>query len=210
MSDRDPDVASRLLEIRQGRGLSLRALADVSGLSVNAISRIERGESSPTVTSLQRLASALDVPLMEFFMVDPPHATVIVRAGERLRTRTDGVLIESLGTGLPGQQLGPFLMTLEPGASGGEEPIAHGGEEFVHCLEGEAEYLVDDGWHALAEGDSLLFLAHQRHMCRNAGTARARLLIVILAPEEEIQTTQQRHLMVEEAQVANVAAVDGG
>ncbi len=198
MVDGPSGVGIRLLEVRQARGLSLRALAAASGLSVNAISRIERGDSSPTVSSLQRLAAALDVPLSEFFKLEPEHATVLVRIGDRLRSRSEGVLIESLGAGLPGQHLGPFLMTVEPGASGGEESIRHGGEEFVHCLEGEVEYLVGGDWHRLEEGDSLLFLAHQPHMCRNSSHARTRLLIVILAPAEEIQATQQQHLMVAE------------
>jgi transcriptional regulator with XRE-family HTH domain len=198
MVDRPPGVGTRLLEVRQARGLSLRALAVASGLSLNAISRIERGGSSPTVSSLQRLAAALDVPLSEFFRVEPDLATVLVREGQRLKSRSEGVLIESLGAGLPGQHLGPFLMTLEPGASAGEESIRHGGEEFVHCLAGAVEYLVGSDSHRLEQGDSLLFLAHQPHLCRNPSVATARLLIVILAPSEEIQATQQRHLMLAE------------
>jgi transcriptional regulator with XRE-family HTH domain len=196
--DRRPDVGTRLQELRQARGLSLRGLAELSGLSFNAIGRIERAESSPTISSLQRLASALDVPLIELFRTEPSHATILVRRSDRLRTRADGVLVESLGTGLPGQHLGPFLITLERAAASGEEPISHGGEEFVHCLEGEVEYLVGDEWLRLSEGDSLLFLAHQQHLCRNNGPGRTRVLVVILAPEREIRSTQQKHLMMEE------------
>lgn len=195
MRDLSLGVGDRLLQLRQARGLSLRALAAEAGLSVNAINRIERGDSSPTVSSLQRLATALDVPLSEFFKLEPEHATILVRGSEGLRSRTEGVLVESLGAGLPGQHLGPFLMTLDAGASSAEEAIRHGGEEFVHCLEGEVDYLVGDEWHRLREGDSILFLAHQPHLGRNPSGKRARLLIVILAPSEEIHATQQRHLM---------------
>jgi transcriptional regulator with XRE-family HTH domain len=199
MVDQQPSVGIRLLEIRQSRGFSLRALAARSGLSINAISRIEREESSPTVASLQRLAAALDVPLVELFRVAPERATVVVRRGEGLKSRSQGVLIESLGAGLRGQRSGPFLMTLEPDAWGGEESIHHEGEEFVYCLEGEVEYLVGTGLHQLAEGDSLLFLAKQPHRCRNLAKRPARLLIVILAPPGDIQATQQRHLMISES-----------
>jgi transcriptional regulator with XRE-family HTH domain len=199
MTDHGDGVGRRVLEVRQSRGLSLRALAAKSGLSINAISRIERGESSPTVSSLQRLASALEVRLVEFFRVTSERATVVVRANERLRSRNEGLEIESLGSGLRGQNLGPFLMTLEPGAtSGGEESIRHGGEEFVHCMEGEAEYRVGSERYRLRAGDSLLFLADQAHRCRNVSGARARLLIVILTPAAEIRATQQRHLMAAE------------
>lgn len=192
-----PDVGGRLLALRQEQGLSLRALARECGLSVNAISRIERGETSPTVSSLQRLAQALKVQITEFFKAAPERATILVREHERLRTRGDGVLIESLGTGLHAQRLGPFLMTLMPGACGAEEPITHGGEEFVYCLEGEVDYLVQGEWQRLKAGDSLLFHASQEHLCKNTSLEKTRLLLVIQAPEEEIGSTQQRHLMTE-------------
>ena len=198
MLDPQSGVAARLLDVRQARGLSLRALAAKSGLSINAIGKIERGDSSPTVSSLQRLASALDVPLIEFFRVEPELATVVVRKDEGLKSRSAGVLIESLGAGLPGQNLGPFLMTLEPGSAGGEEALQHGGEEFVHCIDGEVEYQVGAERHHLVAGDSLLFLAHQPHLCTNPSGATARVLVVILAPMAEIQSTQQRHLMISE------------
>jgi len=198
MIEQEPRVASRLLEVRQARGLSLRALATRSGLSINAISKIERGDSSPTVSSLQRLASALEVPLIELFRVEPELATVVVREGDRLRSQNKGALIESLGAGLPDQRLGPFLMTLEAGASSGDEAIRHGGEEFVHCLTGEVDYQVGDESHHLRQGDSLLFLADQPHVCRNSSRRRARLMVVILAPPGEVQLTQRRHLMIAE------------
>jgi transcriptional regulator with XRE-family HTH domain len=194
---RPPDVGICVGRLRRERGLSLRTLAKKCGLSVNAISRIERGESSPTVSSLQQLATAFEVTLTELFQVEPEHAVIRVRANQRLRTRGEGVLMESLGTGLPGQRLGPFLLTLVPGASAGEDPISHGGEEFVYCVEGEVDYLVGEEWYRLKSGDSLLFLASQKHMCTNTGLEQATILLVVQAPEAEIGSTQQRHLMTE-------------
>ncbi len=194
------DVGSQLLRLRQARGFSLRALAKECGLSVNAISRIERGESSPTVSSLQRLAGTLNVQVTEFFEAKPEHSTILVRGNQRLRTRGDGLIIESLGTGLHGQSMGPFLMTLMPGASGAEEPITHGGEEFVYCLEGEVDCSIQGEWQRLKAGDSLLFLASQEHFCRNTSLEKTRLLLVVQASGEEIRSTQQRHLMTEVGQ----------
>ena len=204
------DVGVQLLRLRQERGLSLRALAKECGLSVNAINRIERGESSPTVSSLLRLAQALNVQVSEFFKAKPEHSTILVRENERLRTRGDGVIIESLGTGLHGQQMGPFIMTLMPGASGAEEPITHGGEEFVFCLEGEVDFLVRSEWQRLGAGDSLLFLASQEHLCRNNSPEKARLLLVVQTPEEEIGATQQRHLMTSVGEGSATAELDQG
>ncbi len=64
----ESDVGSRIRKIRTERGLPLRALADKCSLSVNAISLIERGENSPTVSSLHKLALALDVLITDFFI----------------------------------------------------------------------------------------------------------------------------------------------
>ncbi|OGO17190.1 MAG: hypothetical protein A2Z14_16775, partial [Chloroflexi bacterium RBG_16_48_8] len=164
------------------------------GLSLNAICRIERGESSPTVSSLQRLATALSVTINEFFKTGTEYATILVRKNQRPRTRGEGVLFESLGNGLPGQMIEPFLMTFLPGAIAGNEPISHAGEEFVFCVEGEVEYLVNEEWHRLEAGDSLLFQSPQPHMCRNTSLNRAIVLLIILAAEEYVRLAQHQHL----------------
>ena len=189
------DVGARLRSLRQERGLSLRALANRCGLSVNAISRIERGESSPTVSSLHRCAQALGVHVTAFFESERQRATVLVRRNQRPRSQGDGVLIESLGAGLQAQRLGPFLITLLPNASGGEGPISHGGEEFAYCVQGEVEYLVNTEWHRLEAGDSLLFRASQAHAFRNTSLEKAVVLVVIQPADEEGGLTQLRHLL---------------
>src|SRR5664279_1817096 len=60
-------VGRRLRELRNRKGLSLRALADRSGLNVNTLSLAENGKSSPSVSTLQQLALALEVPIATFF-----------------------------------------------------------------------------------------------------------------------------------------------
>lgn len=193
------DVGTRIRELREQHGLSLRALAEQCGLSINAISRIERGENSPTVTSLHRLATALKVPITDLFKTGSDVSTIIIRRNRRPRSRGEGILIESLGVGLPGQRIEPFLMTLAPGACAGEEPISHKGEEFVFCVEGEIEYLVDREWQRLEAGDSLVFQASQSHLCRNAGLEKAVVLFVIQALEEDYPISRQQHMMMVES-----------
>jgi transcriptional regulator with XRE-family HTH domain len=181
--------------LRRDRGLSLRALAQRCGLSVNAISRIEHGLSSPTVSSLHRCAQALGVHVTTFFEGEQQRATVLVRRNRRPRTQGEGVLIESLGAGLQAQRLGPFLITLLPSASGCEGPISHAGEEFAYCVQGEVEYLVNDEWHRLETGDSLLFRASQAHSFRNTSLEKAVVLVVLQAADEEAGLTPLQHLL---------------
>lgn len=194
MIDQQPDVGGRIRTLREAQGLSLRALAEVCGLSVNAISRIERGESSPTVSSLQRLSTGLQVPITDFFRFDDDRNTIVVRRTKRRRARDEGVLTESLGSGLPNQKLEPFLITLAPGHAVSEGMVSHRGEEFIYCVEGEVEYQVGEQQLRLEAGDSLLFRPEQPHRLRNAHVETARVLMVLQSPKDEMAHTQQQHL----------------
>jgi transcriptional regulator with XRE-family HTH domain len=193
--DEQIEVGRRIRELRQAAGLSLRAMAKRSGLSTNAISRIERGESSPTVASLLRLAGVLRVHVADLFTAGSERLTILVRQGDRLQSRGPGQLMESLGAGLPGQMLEPFLMTIEPGAGEVEEAYAHSGEEFVYCIEGELEYQVEGEWHQLGPGDSLLFMAKQPHRYRNTRRREAKILLILASADLDAGLSRQQHLM---------------
>lgn len=178
-----PNVGERLRAIREDRGYSLRALAERSGLSINAISLIERGENSPTVSSLHLLATALDVSITDFFRKQREQPVVFVRPLARLRSEANGIVMESLGIGLEKQQLEPFLMTMAAGTGNVDQPVTHPGEEFVYCLEGAIDYCVGDQIYELEPGCSLLFEAEIPHCFRNRAKKPALLMMVFLAGE---------------------------
>ena len=182
----EPNVGVRLRALREGRGLSLRELAEQCGLSFNAISRIERGENSPTVSTLHLLATALNVSITAFFEDGHDQAIVLIRRDRRLRSDANGIAMESLGIGLRGQQIEPFLVTVAPGAGSADEQIAHPGEEFVHCLGGAIVYQINGEACLLEAGDSLLFEATQPHCFYNSGEIPARLLIVFQAADGKL------------------------
>jgi transcriptional regulator with XRE-family HTH domain len=181
----EPDVGQRLRHLRQRRGLTQRALADACGLSANAVGLIERGESSPSVSTLHRLALALEVSIADLFSnAGDEQTTVLVKKGQRAQVRQDKIVMENLAGGLADQCMEPFLATLQPGAGTGAEPVVHQGEEFVLCLEGRVEYSVGSRTYRLETGDSLMFQAHQPHCWRNSGQEPATLLLVFHAAEE--------------------------
>ena len=98
--EQTPDVGGRVQALREQRGLSMRALAKLCDLSPNAISLIERGISSPNVSTLHRLAGALQVPITAFF--EEPQAgvrLVLTRSGQRPYSGYDQMRLESLGVG---------------------------------------------------------------------------------------------------------------
>lgn len=187
---REPNVGQRIRALREKQRLSLRALAERCGLSINAISRIERGENSPTVSSLHQLATALGVAITDFFEDESNQPAILVRADSRLITRHKGMVIESLGIGLRQQRVQPFLILLEPGAGTMNDPISHPGEEFVFCLEGTLDFRVGDYHFTLSSGDSLVFEASQPHGFQNSGNDPASMLVTFNA-DRNIQPTHQ-------------------
>ncbi len=171
-------VGQRIREIRTKQGHSLRALAELSNLSTNTISLIERGDNSPTVSSLHNLATALAVPITAFFEQQPDGQVIHLKKDRRPASETAGVRMENLGSGLPNQQIEPFLLSIGPGSSSTSTQITHSGEEFVYVMKGALTCRINEQDYALEEGDSLLFLASQPHVYRNHTQKAANILIV--------------------------------
>lgn len=190
--EKKPNVGLRLRTFRERHGWSLRTLADRCGLSINAISRIERGENSPTVSSLHRLSTALAIPITDFFVEQSKKSAIFVKNGQGQRISNNGFVAEHLGMGLPGQQLEPFLLTVDGKCESAASPVNHPGEEFVHCLVGEVVYCVSDQTFHLRSGDSLLFEAMQPHYWRNEMPEPAVLLLVFQAAQDN-SLARQRH-----------------
>ena len=185
-----PDVGLRLQELRERNGLSLRALADKSGVSPNTVSLIERGLSSPSIDTLQRLAVGLGVPITAFFETgEPPARLVVTRSSDRKQGKSPGMAIEHLASGLANHAIASFLITMEPGTR--TEPVQHPGVEWVYCLEGLIAYEVEGEAYPLATGDNLVFDATLPHRWHNPGPEPAQMLLVLDAGEVYSVTVEQ-------------------
>lgn len=186
-------VGGALRALRETRGLSIRALAEQSGLAVNTLSLIENGKTSPSVSTLQQLATTLRVPITAFF---EPHGVagqvIHTRVHQRPHAAFDQGMLEDLGAGLTDCPIEPFLITLASGASSGPGLITHGGYEFVLCVSGGIDYTVHQQAYRLEPGDSLLFEAHLPHRWQNASEDESRMLILFCTPDER-QPPEQIH-----------------
>ncbi len=178
-------VGSRVRALREGMGLSLRELAERSGVSAATLSQVERGESSPTLAVAARIADGLELTLSQLLRLDEGGHVTIVRAGSGRRRRRAGHAVEELTPPLPGQRADVSLHALEPGAAtGGKgDPPMHepGSRETVVVLEGEIELAIDGEPHRLQAGDTATFDADLPHHLHNPGQAPARMLAVVAA-----------------------------
>lgn len=196
----DVNVGRRLQALRQARGLSQRALAELSGLNFNTLSLIENEKSSPNVSTLQQLADALEVPVTAFFETpaDEQKSVVFQKAGERGWVAFDKGRFSDLGGGLALGEATPLLMTLNPGQDSGKTPIVHTGGEFVYCLAGEIIFWLDGEAFHLTPGDSLIFEASVPHRWSNPTQAPARAVMVICPADREDRSVTQ-HLPIGDA-----------
>jgi transcriptional regulator with XRE-family HTH domain len=174
------DVASSLRELREARGISMRTLATKSGLSANALSMIERGKTSPSVSTLYKLADALGVSITAFFGAETEKKQIVfLKSDERTRMSFTRGVFEALGGEHFSGRVEPFMLTLESGSSSGPHNIVHTGHEFVFCLRGQLEYYVEKQVFLLSAGDSLLFASKLQHRWKNPSKNVTNALIII-------------------------------
>ncbi len=174
------NVGGRLRELRESRSISMRTLATRSGLSANALSMIERGKTSPSVSTLYKLSDALGISITAFFGPESEKKQVVyLRAEERARMSFSRGLFEGLGGEQFTGRVAPFMLTLESGSASGPHDIVHTGHEFVFCLRGQLEYRVERDIYELSAGDSLLFASQLKHRWKNPASGVTNALILI-------------------------------
>lgn len=190
-------VGQQVRRLRLSRNLSLRELAQRSGLNINTLSLIENGKTSPSVATLQQLAMALGVPIAAFFQSSLEEREVIYTpAGRRPQRSAGGALIHNLSDHLAGDGLEAFVVQLKPAGTATEGQISHAGWEFVYVLDGQVEYQVGGTTFNLKEGDSLAFLADLPHSWRNLLEEQTTQLLLILVPGRESAMIQRKHFLL--------------
>jgi transcriptional regulator with XRE-family HTH domain len=181
----DGAVGSRVRALRESMDLSLRDLAERSGVSAPMLSQVERGETSPTLAVAERIAAGLELTLSQLLRLDEGGHVVVVRPGARRRRRRGGHLVEELTPPLPGQRADVSIHTLRPGAATGgpDDPPMHepGSRETTVVLSGEIDLFIDGARHQLEAEDSVTFDADLPHHFENNDSSEARFIAVVAA-----------------------------
>lgn len=189
-------VGRKLRDLRAGQGLSLRGLADRSGLNINTLSLIENGKSSPSVSTMHQLASALGIPIARFFETEPVEKKVVFTSmDKRPLTCVGSTRMHNLSKDLAGNAIGSFIVDLQPGMGSGDQMIVHTGHEFVFCLNGSVRYRIEQEDYVLKQGDSLSFEAHLPHRWENCGDQVAEILLVLF-PADTRDEPGGRHFSI--------------
>jgi XRE family transcriptional regulator, regulator of sulfur utilization len=181
-------LGARAKALREAMGLSLRDLAERSGVSAPMLSQVERGETSPTLQVAGRIAAGLDLRLSQLLRLDEDGAVSVVRRAERRKGPGGGRRghsYEILTPPLPGQRAELSRHVLSPGAvtgGPGDPPMHEPGSRETALVEDGSVVLVCDGaQYELAAGDAVTFDADLPHHFENPGPDEAVLLAVVSA-----------------------------
>jgi XRE family transcriptional regulator, regulator of sulfur utilization len=178
-------VGPRVRALREAMSLSLRDLADRSGVSAQMLSQVERGETSPTLAVAAKIAAGLELTLSQLLRLDEGQHVAVSRAAERRSSRRGGHMIEELTPPLPGQRADVSLHVLDPGATtgGASDPPMHepGSRETAVVLAGELALVLEGTRTELQQGDSVTFDADLPHHFENEGNDPTRFIAVIAA-----------------------------
>lgn len=193
------DAREKVLEIAIGRevrhhrrqqSITVAELSAVTGLSIGMLSKIENGNTSPSLTTLQALAHALSVPLTTFFKgFEENRPAVHTKAGEGVELEREGTranhqynLLGHIGANTSGVIVEPYLITLSDKADV-FPTFQHGGIETIYMLEGEVDYRHGDTVYPLKPGDTLFFDADAPHGPEALVELPARYIAMIAYPQ---------------------------
>lgn len=179
--DENLKLGKRLREIRQEKGLTIREVSARSGISVNALSMIENGKTSPSVHTLHGIAKVLETTVPAFFhekqitkkvvyTQSSKHKIINIKKSSMVRLSND----------LVGNVLSCSLITLPQAGVSGKSEVAHSGYEFAYCLKGKLLYTIEDEHYLLEPGDSIAFTSDLLHHWQNLQNSETQFLLFIV------------------------------
>lgn len=170
-------LGKRLRRIRQERGLTLKQIEAKVGVSATHVSEIERGNTSPTIGALERIASALGVAPSYLLDIPPQRGLRILDPEARTPLTMDRgtITLDPLTDWLADSEMSFFVATI---GSDGQvvSGFGHHGEEFCYVLEGMIEVVIDGDSRVLRGGDAVHFRANHPHQIRNLAPIASRTL----------------------------------
>ena len=179
----DLRLGGRIRALRQARRLTLRDVAERSGVTESFLSQVERDVTSPSIATVQRIARALDLSIAQLFAEEPQTGRVVRREARRRVEYAGLKAVDEFLTSNMAGRLQVILSTIEPGGGTGAEPYTHDSdEEVVVVLAGVLDLWVGDEHYVLREGDAITFPSRLPHWNVNHGDRPASVLFCLTPP----------------------------
>lgn len=179
----DTLIGHSLRDARHRRGMTLREVADLAGVTESFLSQVERDVASPSIATLRRIAGALGTSIGALLDAAGPHGH-LVRHGDRRVVAYAGLgARDEFLTDGANARLQVIESHIEPGGGTGPEAYAHeSDEECLIVLEGRLDLTVGGEEYRLEAGDAIRYPSRVAHRNQNPGPDAARVLFVITPP----------------------------
>jgi transcriptional regulator with XRE-family HTH domain len=180
-------IGPKLRALRKQTGLSLQQLSARSDVSPAAIHKIEQGDMVPTITTLLKIAGALNRPVSYFVdeEQDSSEPIVFTPSNEHrpIYTSHRGISLSGISGPYGRFFLAGARATVIPSSSSGDKPMEHPGEELIYVVEGCLDFEVNGRCFSLGPEDALHFRTDQKHSWANRGSVPAKAVWLALRPQ---------------------------
>lgn len=181
-------IGMNIRKIREKAHITVTSAAQKADLTKSTLSKIETGQISPPISTLMRIAKALDVGVVEFFSEerqDCPYlftpkgkGKIIIQDGSKF-----GYSYEALSLDKHDKYIEPFILTIDVNDPVGE--FRHDGQEFIYMLSGSMEVFIGKNQLVLKSGDSLYFDSSYVHKTHVLGKRPARFLCIFVQDKKK-------------------------
>lgn len=177
-------LAKNLKAYRERKKLSLEKVSELTGVSKTMIGQIERGESSPTITTIWKIANGLKISFTSLIHQSQPDTKVILKKEVQVLTEDNGrYRVFPFFPFHDQRRFEIYTVEIEPGGFLCSESHGEGTEEFITVFNGELKIQVNNLEHTIRNGDSITFKADRPHTYQNSGETMTRLSMTIYYPE---------------------------
>jgi transcriptional regulator with XRE-family HTH domain len=178
------ELGQKIKKARKDKGLTLVEVAKSAECSPSFISGVERGKVSPSITTLKRIANALDMHIVDFFMpASSSTEPVVTRESDRVEISMNRwkAKVNLLVRSTAGKRMSPFYTVIQPGG-GAVGQYSHEGEEFGIVLKGELEINLNDTIYKVRQGESFYYSSQIPHSWINPGRKETVVVWLVSPP----------------------------
>jgi transcriptional regulator with XRE-family HTH domain len=178
------EIAEKLKAFRSANRMTLKQLANKAGCTDAYLSQLERGRSNPSIMILKKIASALGVKVVDFFLESETQENdVVCKETERvnIRFKRGDAKIQMLVRSIQNKRMQPFYTTIEPGG-GSKGSYSHIGEEFGIVLQGELEVNLQGKPYRVKKNESFYFSSQEPHNWSNPSKKKTVVIWVVSPP----------------------------
>lgn len=170
----------RLMLLRRRQKMSLKSLANETGLAAQYLSQMEKGEVIPPVSVILQVSKALEID--SSILLKEEKKKVGKKSAEDYQKRTEAYTYQTLTPDAQNKHLKAFKVFIDPRSEHKGVSYQHLGEEFIYVMKGKIEVMVGENRNTLDPGTSLHFNSSIVHRLRNLSNVKAELIVVLYTP----------------------------